>query len=144
MGRFDRRSFLQMGAGTAVGAAVLGATGGELEAVAASAAKPKMGGQLNVGIIAEINGLSPISSQMTTAGLYYGRAMFDPIAIVASDGTVKPYLCQSITPNADATTWTFKLRPGISFHDGTPLDSSALANHFQHILKSPASSRSTR
>ena len=139
MGRIDRRTFLGVGAGT-LGVAALagraGATPGQ-GTVLAAAGKPKAGGQLKVGINAEINGLSPVSSQMTTSGLYYGRAMFDPIAIVAADGTVKPYLCQSITPNATFTTWTFKLRPGITFHDGTPLDAAALANHFQHIIHSP-------
>ena len=134
----DRRSFLQLSAGVLGAATVLG--GHELSVGASS--KPKVGGHLRVGLINEVNGLSPLASSLATSGTYYGRAIFDPIAIVASDGSVQPYLCQSIRPNATYTAWTFKLRPGITFHDGTPLNSAALANHFQHLLHSPFSGTS--
>jgi ABC-type transport system substrate-binding protein len=135
----DRRSFLQLGAGVLGAASVLGVGGGELSATASSVSKPRLGGQLTVGLINEVNGLNPLASSLATSGTYYGRAIFDPIAIVAADGTVKPYLCQSITPNSAYTSWTFKLRPEIKFHDGTPLDSAALVNQFQHVLHSPFS-----
>ena len=142
MRHMDRRSFLQLGAGVLGAASVLGVSGGELSAAESSASKRRVGGQLRIGLINEVNGLSPLASSLATSGTYYGRAIFDPIAIVASDGTVQPYLCQTIRPNASHTAWTFKLRPGITFHDGTPLDSAALANHFQHLLHSPFSATS--
>jgi len=34
---------------------------------------------------------------------------------------VVPGLAQSYSPNADLTEWTFNLRPGVKFSDGTPL-----------------------
>ena len=142
MRQVDRRSLFRLGAGSLGAAAIAGRLAPSSPAGAAPKAAPKVGGQLRVGVIAESNGLSPISSQITTAGTYYARAIFDPIAIVAADGSVQPYLCQSITPNSTYTVWTFKLRPGIMFHDGTPLDSAALANHFQHVLHSPFSATS--
>ena len=39
---------------------------------------------------------------------------------------VEPYLAQSITSNPDFTVYTITLRPGIVFHDGTPLNAAAL------------------
>ena len=44
----------------------------------------------------------------------------------AADGTTKPYLAQSITPNSDYTKWTITMRPNIVFHNGTPLDANAV------------------
>jgi len=35
---------------------------------------------------------------------------------------VEPHLAQSCTPDGDATTWTCRLRAGITFSDGVPLD----------------------
>ncbi len=51
----------------------------------------------------------------------YARTVFDPLAIIAADGSVQPYLAQSITPNADATVWTITMRPNLLFHDNTPV-----------------------
>ena len=52
----------------------------------------------------------------------------------------QPYLAESMTPNADNTEWTIKLRPGITFHDGTPLTAEAIKAHFEGILADPLTS----
>ena len=33
-----------------------------------------------------------------------------------------PRLAESWTPNGDASVWTFKIRQGVKFHDGKPMD----------------------
>ncbi|MFS2225858.1 TIGR04028 family ABC transporter substrate-binding protein [Pantoea sp. B65] len=43
---------------------------------------------------------------------------------------VEPWIAESWTTNADKTEYTFKLRPGVTFSDGTPLDASAVAKNF--------------
>ncbi|WP_229670913.1 ABC transporter substrate-binding protein [Deinococcus aquiradiocola] len=40
--------------------------------------------------------------------------------------TPAPGLAVSWTANAQGTVWTFKLRPGVKFHDGTPLNADAV------------------
>jgi peptide/nickel transport system substrate-binding protein len=47
-------------------------------------------------------------------------------------GTTEPEPClaTSWTISPDGLTYTFKLRPGVKFHDGTPLDGSAAAFSF--------------
>lgn len=43
---------------------------------------------------------------------------------------VEPWIAESWTTNADKTEYTFKIRPGVTFSDGTPLDASAVAKNF--------------
>src|SRR5437016_6461382 len=52
-------------------------------------------------------------------------------------GTAKvvPSLAQSWTASPDLTTYTFKLRPGVQFHDGTTLDAEAVKLSFDRVKK---------
>lgn len=43
---------------------------------------------------------------------------------------IEPWIAQSWTSNPEKTEWTFKLRPGVTFSDGTPLDAAAVAKNF--------------
>ncbi|MEF9675982.1 TIGR04028 family ABC transporter substrate-binding protein [Pectobacterium aroidearum] len=43
---------------------------------------------------------------------------------------IEPWVAESWTVNVDNTEYTFKIRPGISFSDGTPLDANAVAKNF--------------
>ncbi|CAB5676886.1 Glutathione-binding protein gsiB precursor [Delftia tsuruhatensis] len=58
---------------------------------------------------------------------------------------IQPWIAESWTVNADATEYQFKLRPGVTFSDGTPLDAAAVARNFDtyglgnKALKQPVS-----
>ena len=54
------------------------------------------------------------------------RAFYDPVAAVGSDNKVHGVLAESITPNADFTQWKVKIRSGVKFTDGTPVDAAAV------------------
>ncbi|ELY4599868.1 TIGR04028 family ABC transporter substrate-binding protein [Cronobacter malonaticus] len=43
---------------------------------------------------------------------------------------IEPWIAQSWSSNADKTEYTFKIRPGVTFSDGTPLDANAVAKNF--------------
>src|SRR5476651_1421288 len=43
---------------------------------------------------------------------------------------IEPWVAESWTINATATEYTFKLRPGVTFSDGTPVDAAAVAKNF--------------
>lgn len=43
---------------------------------------------------------------------------------------IEPWIAQSWEVNADATEYTFHLREGVSFSDGTPLDAAAVAANY--------------
>jgi peptide/nickel transport system substrate-binding protein len=148
----DRRSFLARGLLAAGGVAAAGGAGGLLEACGSgsggsgslasgprngiSTATPKKGGTLNFGVEAEEQGFDPATGRFDETGILYARTVFDPLTIIAADGSVQPYLCQSITPNADYSVWTITARPNVRFHDGTPCDGPAIAGSLQHFKNS--------
>jgi peptide/nickel transport system substrate-binding protein len=43
---------------------------------------------------------------------------------------IEPWIAESWTVNADATEYTFKIRSGATFSDGTPLDAYAVARNY--------------
>jgi peptide/nickel transport system substrate-binding protein len=43
---------------------------------------------------------------------------------------IEPWIAESWTVNADATEYTFKIRTGVTFSDGTPLDAVAVARNY--------------
>jgi peptide/nickel transport system substrate-binding protein len=142
---FDRRSFLAGGVALGAGVAMLG-SGMEWADAAitngpgrngVSTAKPKRGGSLVMGIDTEEGGFDPTTARWDEGGFLYGRTVFDPIAIVTSTGVVQPFLAESITHNADYTSWVITLRSGIVFHDGTALDANALHLNLTKQAASP-------
>ena len=148
---FDRRAFLAGGLALGAGAAVSGLLPDGLAGAnttngpgrnGISTAKPKRGGSLTMGIDTEESGFNPATARWDEGGFLYGRAVFDPIAIVNAKGQVEPYLAQSITSNADFTSFTITLKNGIVFHDGTPLNGEALYKNIEaqatSVLTGPA------
>ena len=92
---------------------------------------PVTGGTLRYGLEADVNGLNPTASSLSAPGLLMSNAVFDTLAASTSDGDWVPYLAESFTPNEDFTQWTVKLREGITFHDGTPLNAEAVVVNFE-------------
>ncbi|MEY2401549.1 MAG: peptide/nickel transport system substrate-binding protein, partial [Ilumatobacteraceae bacterium] len=69
------------------------------------------GGEITVSGEAEVtNPWTPAAMQCDSYCQQRARSFFDPIAAVGDDDKVHPYLAESITPNADATEWTIKVR----------------------------------
>lgn len=61
--------------------------------------------------------------------------VFDTLVRFAANGTqVEPGLAESWKVTSDELVWTFKLRRGVRFHDGTPLDAKAVEFSFQRQL----------
>jgi peptide/nickel transport system substrate-binding protein len=52
---------------------------------------------------------------------------------------VEPVLAESFEVSADQSTWTFKIRQGVTFHDGTPLNAQAVYDSMARTidLKAP-------
>ena len=71
------------------------------------------------------------------------RSIYDNLTRLNSDQTVSPWLAESWVVSPDRTAYEFKLKPGIHFHDGTPLDAAALKANFDRIAE-PKNALSSR
>ncbi len=112
MSQISRRGLLKSG----IAAGVLSATGMPVMAQA------KRGGRLRLGLAGantsdSWDGRTHSDSFMIMCG--HG-AVFDCLTEVGADGQLKGELAESWEASADAKTWTFKLRKGVTFHSGKP------------------------
>lgn len=89
---------------------------------------------LVVGQIAEPQSLDPHVATATNdfrilMNLYEGLVRF-------SDGTleIEPALAESWEISDDALTYTFQLREGVTFHDGSPFNAEAVKFNFDRML----------
>ncbi|MDN5930578.1 MAG: ABC transporter substrate-binding protein [Pseudonocardia sp.] len=69
------------------------------------------------------------------------RQMYETLVTYApGTSELAPGLATEWTPNGEGTEWTFAIREGVTFHDGTPLDAAAVCANFErwHNLPSAA------
>ncbi len=111
MGRLDRRALFTSGAA----AALLAATGTSL------AATPRAGGTLKLAVPREGDMLA----------LAARGAVYETLTEVAPDGILRGELAESWTASDDGRVWTFVLREGVEFHDGTPFRAQDAAASLQ-------------
>jgi glutathione transport system substrate-binding protein len=109
--------------------------GSSLALAAATAARPSHAAgssDLTVGVPTNLTGLDPADvndtlSQSACRLMMQGLYGFD------KDMNLIPVLAESYTASEDAKEFTFKLRTGISFHDGAPFDAAAVKANFDRV-----------
>ncbi|MDH6260527.1 ABC transporter substrate-binding protein [Bradyrhizobium sp. BR13661] len=101
-----------------------------------SAEEPISGGTLTVGLAQEPLIVDPIRSGTFTER-QYAAPVYEALFDINEEGQTVPFLAESYEASSDAKTYTVKLRRGIKFHDGTPLDSAAVAANFERT-RNPA------
>ena len=84
------------------------------------------GGELRVGIESDPGSLDPGHATDTSSALVT-RQVFETLVDIDSGFAVVPRLATRFERSADGRTWTFTLRPGVRFHDGSPFDATAVA-----------------
>jgi peptide/nickel transport system substrate-binding protein len=102
-----------------------------------SDADPTAGGTLTMADYAETRSLNPTESYANgaAAGNALG-AVYDVLIRYDFDSdTWAPHLAESLEPNDDKTVWTLKLRDGVTFSDGTPLDADAVMGSIGYYLE---------
>jgi ABC-type transport system substrate-binding protein len=93
--------------------------------------EPVDGGTLVFGVEAESDGYNPVANRWSIAGNLIGSAVYETLTVVTSDGTVEPWLAESVAPNDDGTEWTITAKPDITFHDGSELNAEVIAANLQ-------------
>jgi peptide/nickel transport system substrate-binding protein len=87
---------------------------------------PKPGGSVVFGVDAEPAGLNPAANNFSTSNMMIASSVFETLTVFDKDQKTQPYLAESLTPEDLAAKWTIKLKPNITFHDGTAFDATAV------------------
>lgn len=88
---------------------------------AAHAQTPRRGGRIRVaGATAAITDTLDPAKQSNQSDYIRGNMFYNGLTSLDGSLTPRPALAEEFTTK-DATTWVFKLRKGVQFHDGKPL-----------------------
>jgi peptide/nickel transport system substrate-binding protein len=120
--QMTRRQF----GGLMLGAGAMLATGGALGMsgahAATAAAAPKRGGTIKIALTNQGTSDTFDGGKILQPGDYIRCAsIYSYLTRLNGQGQAMPELAESFERNATATVWTFKIRKGVSFHDGAPL-----------------------
>ena len=114
-GKMERREFIKRAA--ALGLAAPFAT--SLLTQSVQAAMPKKGGKIVMGLGYGSTTDSLVPGQNENGFLStLSYAFQNQLTEVDNNGRTIPELAESFEANDDATTWVFKLRQGVEFHNG--------------------------
>jgi peptide/nickel transport system substrate-binding protein len=156
--RLSRRRFLKI-VSAGLGASVLAACGGAPAAPAGSAATsaPAAGGSATAAPVAPAATTAPAAPAGSANTLTYALGFdlddtmdpqvtnFDstirvtlnicePLVWEPEPGKFVPGLAESWDISGDAKTYTFKLKQGVKFHDGTPFNADAVKFTFDRVM----------
>jgi peptide/nickel transport system substrate-binding protein len=102
--------------------------------LASGAGEPVMGGTLIWGRGGDSVNLD-LAQATDGESIKAGIQIYENLVIFGRDSMdVEPQLAESWTVSDDGLTWTFKLRRGVEFHDGTPFNAQAVYDSFARII----------
>lgn len=102
-----------------------------------SDAEPVKGGTLTMADYAETRSLNPTESYANGAAAGNPMAaVYDVLTRYDFDSqTWVPQLAETLEPNGDRTVWTLKLRKGVTFSDGTPVNADAVMGSMGYYMQ---------
>lgn len=130
-GRMSRREFIQL----ALAAGITVASAETMFTTAARAA-PKKGGSLRVGLGhgATTDSLDPGTYPDQMTGTMFWGSMSNSLTEVDNKGNITPDLAESFEPSDGAKKWTFKVRKGVTFHNGKSVTANDVVASFKHHM----------
>ncbi|MET3920235.1 ABC transporter substrate-binding protein [Arthrobacter sp. UYEF20] len=103
-------------------------------AAAAAGSTPKPGGNLRVGLVGgsakdTLDAHAPVTHPDEARAIQ----LYDTLASYDNEHKIQMALADTITPSADATSWTVHLRAGLKFSDGKPITADDVVFTFKRI-----------
>ncbi|POM23654.1 Heme-binding protein A precursor [Actinomadura rubteroloni] len=114
-------------------ALALAGCGGTDAAGGTGSGTPVRGGTLVYAVNTEPVNLDPHASPQDVTGLFT-RPALDSLVALDAKGGVHPWLATAWKISADQKSYTFTLRTGVKFSDGTPFDAAAVKTNLDHIV----------
>ncbi|WP_145049731.1 ABC transporter substrate-binding protein [Paenibacillus xylanexedens] len=102
------------------------ASGGEQSA-------PAEGGNLTYALATSPDTLDPHRSGLAVT-VRAIRTIYDNLVVQLPDGSIKPWLAKEWSVSDDGTSYTFKLRDDVKFHDGTPFNAEAVKYNLDRVI----------
>jgi peptide/nickel transport system substrate-binding protein len=124
----------------ALSAAVLAACSSQqpVQSTAGPTGEPQQGGTLVFSDVQFVT--DALSTNYTTANLLF-QVVDRLVYIDPKSGEVHPWLAQEFSRNDDATQYTFTIRDGVTFSDGTPLTADVVKANFDQLGKGDKSKK---
>lgn len=117
-----------LGASVAAGGALaFGVQGGQ---ALAQDETPVRGGTARVAGFGALTSLDPFTWLNSDNDRMCSAALYDTLIALQPDGSFAPELATEWTISEDNLTYTFTIREGVTFHDGTVLDAAAVKFNF--------------
>ena len=137
-GRLSRRDFVRRGTVVGISVPLLGSilaacgssgtssspSGGSSSAAGAP------GAVIKAGIVTPTGAINPVTVA-DQGGLDMLGQTGEYLCLSTQTLTLKPVLATSWTPNSKADVWTFKIRPGVKFHNGQALTADDVVYTYQ-------------
>src|SRR5262245_6091615 len=125
-GRLSRRDFIRKGSAIGLSMPLIGGilaacgSSGTTPSGGSTSAAGKAGATIKAGILVPAGAINPITIA-DQGGLELIGNVGEFLVFTDHAGVYHPWLATSWSPNSDASVWTFKIRPGVKFNDGTPM-----------------------
>ncbi len=123
---------------TAAGS-LLAACGGTSSSTSSPAASgssmpaPVMGGTLTGIIPPSITDVDPVTIY-DQGGIVLVQQVCEYLIALDNTNGLKPSLAEKWEPNNDASVWTFTLRQGVTFNDGSPMEAADVVASLERVV----------
>jgi peptide/nickel transport system substrate-binding protein len=141
-GMISRRRIMALAAKLPALAAALGVGAGLHSASAAgggssrrTVARSQEGGTVTMAYATTVGDtLNQHRSNFTVSRMIARHVLENLTWVNPADGSVNPWLAESWEISPDGLTYTFKLKEGVMFHDGTPFNAEAVKANFDDTM----------